>query len=94
MNRNNIDAVFENGVFRPSEPVNIPEGKRVSLVVSPRDGDNSHDVSDVSDLLDCEFIESCQARVEIAPSVEEIRGMLKTITESLADRVASERDDR
>jgi predicted DNA-binding antitoxin AbrB/MazE fold protein len=26
-----IDAVFENGVFRPEVPVNIPNGERVSL---------------------------------------------------------------
>jgi predicted DNA-binding antitoxin AbrB/MazE fold protein len=93
MNRNSIDAIFENGVFRPSEPVNIPEGERVSLVVTLRD-ENSQDVSDVSDLLDREFIHSCQARNEIAPPVEDIRGMLKTITVSLADRLASERDER
>ncbi len=26
-----IDAIFENGVFRPEVPVNIPNGERVSL---------------------------------------------------------------
>jgi predicted DNA-binding antitoxin AbrB/MazE fold protein len=93
MKRNTIDAIFENGVFRPSEPVNIPEGERVSLVVKPRDG-NSQDFSEVSDLLDTEFVESCQARSEIVPSVDDIRGMLKKITESLAERIASERDER
>ena len=89
MNRNSIDAIFENGVFRPSEPVNIPEGERVSLVVNPRD-ENRQDVSDVTDLLDMEFVESCQARSEFAPSVDDIRSMLKKITESLADRIASD----
>ena len=28
-----IDATFENGVFRPEVPVNIPNGERVSLDV-------------------------------------------------------------
>jgi predicted DNA-binding antitoxin AbrB/MazE fold protein len=28
-----IDAVFENGVFRPDTPVNIADGQRVSLNV-------------------------------------------------------------
>ena len=28
-----IDAIFENGVFRPEVPVNIPNGERVSLDV-------------------------------------------------------------
>ena len=93
MSRNSIDAIFENGVFRPSEPVNMAEGERVSLVVSPRH-DNCKEATDVSDLLDREFTESCQTRGEIAPSVEEIRHMLKSITESIADRLASERDER
>lgn len=29
-----IDAVFEGGVFRPLEPVNIPEGEYVALTIS------------------------------------------------------------
>jgi predicted DNA-binding antitoxin AbrB/MazE fold protein len=28
-----IDAIYENGVFRPDVPVNIPNGQRVSLDV-------------------------------------------------------------
>ena len=33
-----IDAIFEDGVFRPTEPVSMAEGERVQLViVSPDD---------------------------------------------------------
>jgi len=28
-----IDAVYENGVFRPLEPVKLPEGKQVHVTV-------------------------------------------------------------
>jgi predicted DNA-binding antitoxin AbrB/MazE fold protein len=37
----NIDAIFDNGVFRPLEPLAIPNGSRVQLhVESPHaDGD-------------------------------------------------------
>jgi predicted DNA-binding antitoxin AbrB/MazE fold protein len=28
-----IDAVFENGVFRPLQPVTLPESQRVTLLV-------------------------------------------------------------
>jgi predicted DNA-binding antitoxin AbrB/MazE fold protein len=28
-----IEAVYENGVFRPLEPVTLPEGKRVHVTV-------------------------------------------------------------
>ncbi len=37
-----IHAVFENGVFRPTEPVDLPEGCRVNLEpthVEPREAD-------------------------------------------------------
>jgi predicted DNA-binding antitoxin AbrB/MazE fold protein len=30
-----IEAIFEHGVFRPTEPVEIAEGERVQIVVSP-----------------------------------------------------------
>jgi len=29
-----VEAVYEHGVFRPEEPVDLPEGERVSLRVS------------------------------------------------------------
>lgn len=32
-----IDAVFENGVFRPLAEVKLPEHQRVSIVVMPDD---------------------------------------------------------
>ena len=28
-----IDAIYEHGVFRPTEPVEMPEGERVQIVV-------------------------------------------------------------
>ncbi len=32
-----IEAVFENGVFRPLQPVNLPEQQRVTLLLSESD---------------------------------------------------------
>lgn len=34
-----IEAVFEGGVFRPTAPVSLPEGSRVTVVVVPRAAD-------------------------------------------------------
>jgi len=31
-----IEAVYEQGAFRPVEPVELPEGQRVTLSVEPR----------------------------------------------------------
>ena len=33
-----IEAVFENGVFRPLEPVHLPEQHRVTLLLSESEG--------------------------------------------------------
>ena len=30
-----IDAVYENGVFRPLTPPDVPDGQRVQIVVEP-----------------------------------------------------------
>ena len=32
-----IDAIYEHGVFRPTEPVELPEGERVQIVVVSTD---------------------------------------------------------
>ena len=88
-----IDAVFENGVFRPEVPVNITNGQRVSLDVKTKSAPTD-DLGDVADLLDVEFIESCRRNAQSAPSLDDIRKMLSTFDGSLSDRIAEERDER
>ena len=88
-----IDAVFEKGVFRPEIPVNIPEGERVSLRIET-EPIATDDLSDVADLLDFEFTESCRRHAGRAPSLEEVQKLLSVFQGSLADRVSEERDER
>ena len=88
-----IDAVFENGVFRPEVPLSIGEGQRVLLqfeISSPP----LHDLSDVQDLLDSEFVIACGATQERTPSPAEARQLLSSVAFSLADRISEERDER
>jgi predicted DNA-binding antitoxin AbrB/MazE fold protein len=40
---NRIDAVYENGVFRPVNSVNLAQGARVRLAVEPAEEASSHD---------------------------------------------------
>ena len=87
-----IDAIFENGVFRPEVPVNIANGERVSLNVEAK-SIPTDDLGD-ADLLDAEFMESCRRRTGHAPSLEEVRKVLSAFTGSLADRISEERDER
>jgi predicted DNA-binding antitoxin AbrB/MazE fold protein len=87
-----IDAIFENGVFRPELPVNIANGQRVSLDVESTTG-CANDLSDVADLLDLEFMAACSKNGSPAPLLEEVQHMLSAFDGSLADRIVDERDD-
>lgn len=88
-----IDATYVNGVLRPEQPVNIPDGERVSLTVAAKSS-ATDDSSDVLDLLDTEFMESCRQRAGKAPSLEEVREKLAACPGSLADFICQERDER
>ena len=88
-----IDAIFENGVFRPQVPVNLANGERVFLDVQPQ-LTPVDDLNNVRDLLDVEFMESCRQNAKHAPSMEEVRSLLSAFDGSLADRICQERDER
>jgi predicted DNA-binding antitoxin AbrB/MazE fold protein len=87
-----IDAIFENGVFRPEVPVNIPNGERVSLDIE-RQLVVDDDLADVQDLLDLDYMRKCQS-ARTAPSLEEVREMLSVIKGSISDDISRERDER
>ena len=88
-----IDAIYENGVFRPEQPVNIANGERVSLTVNPKPA-TTEALSDVLDLLDTEYFEVCRHKAGKAPSLEEIRKTLGAFKGSLSDLICEERDER
>jgi predicted DNA-binding antitoxin AbrB/MazE fold protein len=88
-----IDAIFENGVFRPEVPVNITNGERVSLDIHRRKA-STNDLGDVLDLLDTALVESCRQNAKYAPSLEEVQAVLSAFEGSLADRICQERDER
>ena len=87
-----IEAIYENGVFRPQEPVHIANGERVSLIVSSRP--DTTDLSDVADLLDDAYIESCNERSRNTPLLDEVRKSLSGFGGSLSEFICQERDER
>src|ERR1043165_5521459 len=88
-----VDAIFENGVFRPESPVQIADGQRVSLDVETRAvSDDSLD--DVRDLLDLEFTDFCKQHAAQPPSLSEVQKLTSAFNGSLADRISAERDER
>jgi len=88
-----VDAIFENGVFRPETPVHIANGERVSLDIESKPTP-ADDLNDVADLLDVEYVQDCQRKAGHAPSLEEVRTVLSAFTGSLSDRISEERDER
>ena len=83
-----LSAVYENGVLRPLEPLDLQESQRVSITVS----DTPENLLD--DLLDHEYMAAIDAMDEPEPTLEEVWEALSTIPGSLSDDVRTEREAR
>ncbi len=82
-----IEAIYENGVLRPLEPLGLAEHQRVTVTIA-QDGTGEED------LFDPEFTSWCAEQSRHAPSLEEVRQALSKIRGSMADVVMAERDER
>jgi predicted DNA-binding antitoxin AbrB/MazE fold protein len=86
-----IEVIYINGVFRPSEPLELEleEGQRLTFIL-PENG------SDLEQLIEDEDLRKwCAAQAgEQVPSLEDVRQILSQIPGSMADVVISERDER
>jgi predicted DNA-binding antitoxin AbrB/MazE fold protein len=81
-----IDAVYENGVLRPLEPLELEEQQRVRITIENGDP--------LADLIDTEFEEWCARESKDAPSLERAREILSKVRGSLSDVIIAERDER
>ncbi len=82
-----LQAVYENGAFRPLEPVSCHEQERVRLTVQ------SIGAAEEA-LLDEEFLAYCETQADDTVSLEHVRQALAKIPGSLADDIRAERDER
>ena len=83
-----VDAIYENGVFRPLAPVSVGESQRVRITIL--------DTDPAQACLDTELIE--RARLEVSaleriPTIEEVRKQLAKIPGSMAETVIEERGE-
>jgi predicted DNA-binding antitoxin AbrB/MazE fold protein len=84
-----VEAVYENGVLRPLEPLDLLDSQRVIHTVAiPESAGSTRDMK----LLE-------RVRAEVAgmtdiPSLEEVQRMLSIIPGSLTEDFAAEREDR
>jgi predicted DNA-binding antitoxin AbrB/MazE fold protein len=82
-----IEAIYENGVLRPLEPLDLDESQRVTIIIAD-DGEGEED------LFDPAFTQWCAEQSRNAPSLEEVRQALAKIRGSRADVVIAARDER
>ena len=81
-----VQAIFENGAFRPLEPVAYQEHDRVVLTVQ--------DVTAIEEnLLDHEFLTYCETQADDSVTLEEVRLALAKIPGSLSDDIRAARDE-
>ena len=85
-----VDAIYENGVLRPLQPLDLREHEHVLVsVVKAAIPGRSH--------LDVEYIERIRQELqdtEAAPGLEEVRKRLAKIPGSMAAEIIAERGER
>lgn len=77
-----IEAVYENGILRPSQSLGLAEHERVRITITSDDRD---------DLVDDEF--SIEPELLVAPSLEAVRSALSSIKGSMDDAITELRGD-
>jgi predicted DNA-binding antitoxin AbrB/MazE fold protein len=80
-----VPAVYENGAFRPLEPVSCHEQERVLLTVETA-------AAEAASLIDEELLGYCALQADDAVSLELVRQALAKIAGSLSDDIRAERD--
>ena len=86
-----VEAVYENGMLRPLEPLGLDEHQQVTLRII----DSSDDP--VRSYLDLAYLESVQKEVDAMddiPSIDEVRAATSKDPASWAEAVTAGREDR
>ena len=86
-----VDAVYENGVLRPLQPLDLREHERVIVSVV------KVTTTSARSRLDAEFIDRIRSGLPdtaATPGLEEVRKRLAKIPESMAAEISAERGER
>ena len=78
--RKSLEVIYEHGVFRPLEPVELPEHQRVRVTIE-----------DEEDWLDTTYMEWCAHERDDRGSLEAVRRALAKIPGSLTADFIAER---
>jgi predicted DNA-binding antitoxin AbrB/MazE fold protein len=80
-----LEAVYQNGVLRPLEPIDLRENQRVMVTVS----DSAEDL-----LLDVDYLHLCGEQIDESVTLEAVRQALAKIPGSMTADFIAEREDR
>jgi len=83
-----IDAVWEDGVFRPLEPVSLPESQRVTVTIEDTPPKKPVGPQSILEMVRMEV-----ARGIADPTIEEVRAALASIPGNLSDAVDEDRGE-
>jgi predicted DNA-binding antitoxin AbrB/MazE fold protein len=86
-----IEAVYENGVLRPLEPVALPEHQHVVVLI---DEANEPEQRAYRDMAYLEAVRREVAAMDAIPTIEEILAITSRDPGSWADAISDEREDR
>jgi predicted DNA-binding antitoxin AbrB/MazE fold protein len=85
-----VEAVYENGVLRPLEPLLLKEHQRVNVTIS--------DTEDpLASMIDYAFVENARKEIQHVRrilSLEEVRSLLSRTPGSLAADIDDQREER
>ena len=82
----NLQAVYEKGVLRPLEPLDLREQQLVNVTVS--------DEAPPEPWLDAECLAACAGEADDGASLEAVRAALAKIAGSLTEDFIAEREER
>jgi predicted DNA-binding antitoxin AbrB/MazE fold protein len=84
-----LQAVFENGVLRPLEPLDLPEHQEVNLVLTPAYAK----LPNCQPWLDTECLQFYAAEADESITLDEVRQALSKIPGSMTEDFVAERDE-
>lgn len=83
----NLQAIYEKGVLRPLEPLDLREQQLVTVAITT-------DETPAEPWLDTEYLADCAREADDSVSLEEVRVALAKIPGSLTEDFSAEREDR
>jgi predicted DNA-binding antitoxin AbrB/MazE fold protein len=86
----NVQAIYENGVLRPLQPLNLGEREVVSLSIQREPSVSS---TSMDECLDIEALRHSKVMADPKVSLTDVREALAGIQGELADAVSQQRGD-